>query len=69
MDDIKVNNMEVNYSENPLNPYLLEYYFDNVLEIDVKYRIFEKVNYIIEFDYKGTLAYARHVIERLQYKS
>ena len=53
--------MEINYSENPLNPNLLAYYFDNILGIDVKYRIFEKVNYIIGFDYKGTLTCAHHL--------
>lgn len=39
--------------KNPLDPNLLSYCFDNVLGFDVRYRIYEKVNYIIEFDYKG----------------
>lgn len=56
-EDIK--SVEIDFSENPLNPDLLSYCFDNILGFDVKYRIFEKVNYIIEFDYIGTLAYAR----------
>lgn len=52
--------VEINFSENPLNPNLLAYCFDMILGFDVKYRIFEKVNYIIEFDYKGTFARVGH---------
>lgn len=52
--------VEINYFENPLNPDLMAYCFDVVLGFDVKYRIFEKVNYIIEFDYKGTFATVGH---------
>lgn len=48
----------IDYCENPLNPNLLSYCFDCILGFDVQYRIFEKVNYIIEFDYKGTYAVA-----------
>lgn len=51
---------EMDYFNNPLEPNLLSYCFDNILGFDVKYRISEKVNYIIEFDYKGTYAVARH---------
>lgn len=51
---------EIDYFNNPLEPNLLSYCFDNILGFDVKYRISEKVNYIIEFDYKGTYAVARH---------
>lgn len=50
----------IDYCENPLNPNLLSYCFDCILGFDVQYRIFEKVNYIIEFDYKGTYAVASH---------
>ena len=50
----------IDYYENPLNPNLLSYCFDNILGFDVKYRIFEKINYVIEFDYKGTYATATH---------
>lgn len=46
--------------KNPLDPNLLSYCFDNVLGFDVRYRIYEKVNYIIEFDYKGTYGYVAH---------
>ena len=46
--------------ENPLAPNLLAYCFDIILGFDVRYRIFEKVNYIIEFSYKGTFATVGH---------
>lgn len=46
--------------ENPLDPNLLAYCFDIILGFDVRYRIFEKVNYIIEFSYKGTFATVGH---------
>ena len=52
--------VEINFFENPLNPNLLAYCFDVILGFDVRYRIFEKVNYIIEFDYKGTFATVGH---------
>ncbi|MBO4932813.1 MAG: hypothetical protein J6I42_11580, partial [Clostridia bacterium] len=52
--------VEINYFENPLNPNLLAYCFDVVLGFDVRYRIFEKVNYAIDFDYKGTFATVGH---------
>ena len=52
--------VEINFFENPLNPNLLAYCFDIILEFDVRYRIFEKVNYIIDFDYKGTFASVGH---------
>lgn len=45
---------------NPLDPNLLQYCFDHVLGFDVSYQIAEKVNYVIEFDYKGTYGYAIH---------
>lgn len=58
---IKTENLvEIGYFENPLNPSLLAYCFDVILGFDVKYRIAEKVNYIIEFDYKGTYAKVGH---------
>ena len=50
----------IDHKKNPLNPNLLSYCFDNVLGFDVRYRIYEKVNYIIEFDYKGTYGYVAH---------
>lgn len=50
----------ISYFENPLRPDLLAYCFDNILGFKVRYRIAEKVNYVIEFDYKGTYAAARH---------
>ena len=52
--------VDINFFENPLDPNLLAYCFDVILGFDVRYRIYEKVNYIIDFDYKGTLASARH---------
>lgn len=51
---------QISFWDNPLLPNLLSYCFDNILGFDVKYRIAEKVNYIIEFDYKGTYAVAKH---------
>lgn len=50
----------LDYHNNPLNPHLLGYCFDNILGIEVHYRIYEKVNYVIEFDYKGTYGYVTH---------
>ena len=52
--------VEINFFENPLNPNLLAYCFDIILGFDVRYRIFEKVNYVIDFDYKGTFATVGH---------
>lgn len=52
--------VEINFFENPLNPNLLAYCFDVILGFDVRYRIWEKVNYVIDFDYKGTFATAGH---------
>lgn len=62
-DKTKINKdnwVEINYLENPLNPNLLCYCFDVILGFDVRYRIAEKVNYIIEFDYKGTYCRVGH---------
>ena len=53
-------NVKIDYMENPLNPNLLSYCFKNVLGFEVYFRIVEKVNYIIEFDYKSTYAKAEH---------
>ena len=50
----------IDYRRNPLNPSLFSYCFKNILGFDVRYRIYEKVNYVIEFDYKGTYGYAAH---------
>lgn len=52
--------VDINSFENPLDPNLLAYCFDIILGFDVRYRICEKVNYIIDFDYKGTFATVRH---------
>ena len=52
--------VEINMFDSPLNPNLLAYCFDVILGFDVRYRIFEKVNYIVDFDYKGTFATVRH---------
>lgn len=54
------NREEIGYYDNPLNPNLLAYCFDIILGFDVKYRIWEKVHYIIDFDYKGTYATVGH---------
>jgi hypothetical protein len=51
---------KIDYCSNPLNPNLLAYCFDVILGFDVKYRIFEKVDYVIEFDYKGTYGRVGH---------
>ena len=53
-------NVKIDYTENPLNPNLLSYCFRNVLGFEVYFRIAEKVNYIIEFDYKGAYTRAEH---------
>lgn len=50
----------IQYAENPLEPNLLAYCFDIILGFDVRYKIAEKVNYIIDFDYKGTFATVGH---------
>lgn len=52
--------VDIDFFENPLNPNLLAYCFEVILGFDVKYRIFEKVNYVIDFDYKGTFATVGH---------
>lgn len=52
--------VEINYWENPLKPNLLAYCFDVILGFGVRYRIYEKVNYIIDFDYKGSFATVGH---------
>lgn len=54
------NRTEIQYTDNPLEPNLLAYCFDAILGFDVRYRIFEKVNYIIDFDYKETFATVGH---------
>lgn len=54
------NREDIQYADNPLEPNLLSYCFDVILGFDVRYRIFEKVNYIIDFDYKGTFATVGH---------
>lgn len=54
------NREDIQYADNPLEPNLLAYCFDVILGFDVRYRIFEKVNYIIDFDYKGTFATVGH---------
>lgn len=56
---------KIDYKENPLNPNLLAYCFDRILGFDVRYRVFEKVNYFIEFEYKDTYAYVAH--EKMSY--
>lgn len=56
----------IDYLSNPLNPNLLAYCFDVILGFDVRYRIFEKVNYVVEFDYKGTYGMVGHY--KLSYK-
>lgn len=50
----------IQYQDNPLEPNLLAYCFDIILGFNVQYRIFEKVHYIIDFDYKGTFATVGH---------
>lgn len=54
------NREEIEYADNPLEPNLLAYCFDVILGFNVRYRIFEKVNYIIDFDYKGVFATVGH---------
>lgn len=44
---------KIEYEDIPMNSNLMSYCFDNVLGFNVKYRIYEKINYIIEFNYKG----------------
>lgn len=57
---------DITYIDNPLDPNLLAYCFDNILGFNVRYRVIEKVNYIIDFDYKGTFATVGHF--KLSYK-
>lgn len=52
---------EIGYRDIPLNPDLLAYCFDVILGFKVRYRIAEKVNYIIEFAYKETYAAVKHL--------
>lgn len=49
---------EIDMNENPLNANLLGYCFNAILGFEVCYRPFEKINYAIRFDYKGTCAHA-----------
>lgn len=49
-----------------MTPPLLAYCFRNILGFNVNFRIAEKVNYIIEFDYKGTYVVAEH--KKLSYR-
>lgn len=44
----------------PLNPELMVYCFREILGFKVERHIFEKMDYIIEFDYKGTFASIQH---------
>lgn len=48
----------IDASSNPLNPNLLSYCFENILGFTVRHRIAPKVDYVVEFDYKGTLGCA-----------
>lgn len=52
--------IEFSVSNTEINPHLLSYIFDNILNFDVKYRIFEKLNYIITFKYKGKIGRIIH---------
>lgn len=56
----KSNYVKINSLEIPLNPHLLAYCFDEILGFNVEYRISEKTNYIIKFDYKGTFVSVEH---------
>lgn len=51
---------KIKWFENPLNPNLMDYCFTNILNFKVEHRIFEKVNYIIDFDYDGFLCRVAH---------
>ena len=52
--------VDIDYKKNPLNPNLLAFCFKNVLGFEVRYIIFEKINYIINFCYKDTYGCASH---------
>ena len=43
-----------------IEPALLGYIFDKILGFKVYYRIFEKINYIINFQYKDTFGFVTH---------
>lgn len=43
-----------------ISPELLGYIFDKILGFKVHYRIFEKINYIINFQYKGAYGFVAH---------
>ncbi|CUX19150.1 hypothetical protein BN3590_00140 [Clostridium sp. C105KSO15] len=50
----------ISSAENPLNPNLMAYCFELILGFEIHYRIAEKVNYIVDFDYKGTYCSIKH---------
>ena len=58
MKNSKAEKARVTANENPLKPELLGYCFDKILRFDIKYRLFEKINYVVIFKYKGTYAVA-----------
>ncbi len=60
-----LNTCVTKYNENPLNPDLMSYCFDKILGFKVNYRVFDKVNYLIRFDYKGSAGYVEH--QKLSY--
>lgn len=53
-------NKEYHVTNSKLDPYLLGYIFDKILKFDVRYKIFEKLNYIISFKYKGRIGRIVH---------
>lgn len=48
------NTAQIGADENPLNATLLGYCFEAIMGFEIQYRLFEKVNYVIGFDYRGT---------------
>lgn len=49
------------YSSIPISPDLMSYCLDEILGFKIHYRPFEKVNYYIQFSYKGTTGYVSHM--------
>lgn len=53
-------NREYCVTNSNLDPYLLGYIFDKILNFNVEYRLFEKLNYIISFKYKNKIGKIVH---------
>ncbi|MCH5146693.1 MAG: hypothetical protein J1F61_01650 [Clostridiales bacterium] len=66
-DFSEIQNDEINFDSEGeyklydiISPHLLSYIFDKILGFKVYYRIFEKINYIINFRYKDAFGFVTH---------